>query len=132
MSKAAAKGTDAPKKGKKGSAKGPGGARAMSVATHPRASAQIRRMKGWGGLIAFGLTAYLSLSHGAPIDVAGERALVAGIAGMVLARACGVMVWRHLMLAELRARVERARRPAEGPPPTPPVPAAEQPAPAQS
>ncbi len=129
MSKAAAKGKDARGKGKKGAAKRAGGMPLMSVATHPRASAQIRQAKGWGGLIAFALTAYLSLSHGAPIDVAGERALAAGVAGVVLARACGVMVWRHLMMAELRARVEKVRREVEGPPPAPaPAPAAEQPA----
>lgn len=100
-------------KGAKG-AKG-GGARTggLSVAGHPRAAGQVRMAKGWGGLAAFAITAYLSLSHGAAADVAGMRALAAGVIGYVLAWACAVMVWRQLMVAEIRAKVERARAAAE-------------------
>jgi hypothetical protein len=85
----------------------------LSVAAHPRASAQVRKAKGWGGLAGFLITGYLSLSHGATLDVAGTRALVAGVLGYVLAWACAVMVWRQLMVAEIRAKVERARRAAD-------------------
>ena len=38
----------------------------------------------------------------------GLRALMAGIVGYMLAWACAVTVWRHLVLAELRAALERA------------------------
>ena len=94
------------KKAKKGKGTESGG---LSVAAHPRASAQVRKAKGWGGLAAFAITGYLSLSHGATADIAGMRALVAGVAGYVLAWGCAVMVWRQLMVAEIRAKVERAR-----------------------
>ncbi len=81
----------------------------LSVAGHPRAAAQVRKAKGWGGLAAFVVTAYLSLSHGATPDVAGMRALGAGVLGYVVAWGCAVMVWRQLMVAEVRAKVQRAR-----------------------
>lgn len=124
------KGKAAAKKGKskKGDKKGaPDGV--LSVASHPRASAQIRQAKGWGGLGAFGVTAYLSLSHGVSADVAGARAIGAGVAGYVVAWGCAVMVWRQLMVAEIRAKVERARAAAE-PAHRPATPPAEEPAPA--
>lgn len=93
------------KKGKKG--KGEAGASAgPSVASHPRASYQVRRAKGWGGLAGFAIAAYLSYKAGVPTADLGLRALVAGMAGYMLAWACSVTVWRHLVLAELRAAVE--------------------------
>ena len=100
------KGKGKDKKAKKGKGTESGG---LSVAAHPRAAAQVRKAKGWGGLAAFVITGYLSLSHGATADIAGMRALVAGVAGYVLAWGCAVMVWRQLMVAEIRAKVERAR-----------------------
>jgi len=36
---------------------------------------------------------------------------VAGIVGYMLAWMCAVTVWRHLVLAELRAAVERTQAP---------------------
>jgi hypothetical protein len=104
------KGADKKGKAKKGA---PGSG--MSVAAHPRAARQIRLAKGWGGLLAFAITAYLSVGHGAPLYLAGGRALVAGMAGRLVASFCAVMVWRQLMIAELRARVERARRASGSP-----------------
>jgi hypothetical protein len=88
---------------------------AMSVAAHPRATAQVRRAKGWGSLIAFLLTLYVSFSHGVSLDMAVLRAIVIGIAGGIVARACMVTVWRHLMVAELRARIERVKAQLEVP-----------------
>jgi hypothetical protein len=90
-----------------------GDSNVLSVATHPRAQARIRQAKGWGGLSAFGVTAYLSLAHGVGADMAGIRAIAAGAGGYVVAWGCGVMIWRQLMLAELRVRVDRARRQAQ-------------------
>ncbi len=109
--KKAAKAAKGKKKGKKGSPPSEGGAQTqgMSVAAHPRAAAQVRRAKGFGGLGAFGATAYLSLAHGVGADIAGARALAAGAAGYIIGWGASVMVWRQLMIAELRARVERAR-----------------------
>ena len=98
------------KKDKKGK-KGKGGADASagpSVAAHPRASYQVRKAKGWGGMAGFGIAAYLSYKAGVPTVDLGLRAIIAGIVGYMLAWACAVTVWRQLVLAELRAAVERA------------------------
>jgi hypothetical protein len=92
-------------KGKKGEGKNnaQGG---PSVAAHPRARQQVRRAKGWGGLAGFGIAAYLSYKAGVPMSDLGFRALAAGVAGYIVAWACAVSVWRHLVLAELRAAHE--------------------------
>jgi hypothetical protein len=82
-----------------------------SVAAHPRASYQVRRAKGWGGIAGFALAGYLSYKTGVPTFDVGLRAIVAGIVGYMLAWACAVTVWRHLVLAELRAAHERATTP---------------------
>jgi hypothetical protein len=108
--KSAEKGKDKTKKGKKG--KGAGDASAgPSIAAHPRASHQVRRAKGWGGLAGFGIAAYVSYKAGVPTFDLGLRAIVAGLVGYMLAWACAVTVWRHLVLAELRAAAERASAP---------------------
>ena len=82
-----------------------------SIAAHPRASDQVRRAKGWGGIAGFGIAAYLSYKAGVPTVDLGLRAIVAGVAGYMLAWACAVTVWRHLVLAELRAAAERGSAP---------------------
>lgn len=79
-----------------------------SVANHPRAAAQVARAKAWGGLVGFLLVGWLSLKAGVPTADLLLRALVAGVAAYVLAWACAVAVWRHLVIAELRA-VRRAK-----------------------
>jgi hypothetical protein len=95
-------------KGKDKKGKGaPDASAGPSVAAHPRASYQVRRAKGWGGLAGFGIAAYLSYKAGVPTFDLGLRAIIAGVAGYMLAWACAVTVWRHLMLAELRAAAER-------------------------
>jgi hypothetical protein len=96
------------KKGKKGKGSGAAG---PSVAAHPRASYQVRRAKGWGGIAGFALAAYFSYKAGVPTADLGLRALVAGIVGYMLAWACAVTVWRQLVLAELRAALERSDGP---------------------
>jgi hypothetical protein len=96
------------KKKKKKGEQGDDGAEGLSVATHPRARSQVRRAKGWGGLIGFAVATYLSLKAGVPAPQTGLRALGAGIAGYLVAWACAVSVWRHLVLAELRAAFEAA------------------------
>ena len=80
-----------------------------SVANHPRASYQVRRAKGWGGIAGFAIAGYLSYKAGVPTFDVGLRALVAGMVGYMLAWMCAVTVWRHLVLAELRAAVERTQ-----------------------
>ena len=78
----------------------------LSVAGHPRAVAQVRRAKGLGGLIFFVLTAYWSHQASVPADQIALRALAGGIAGYMLAWACVVSIWRHLVVAELKAAIE--------------------------
>ena len=65
------------------------------------------------------IAAYLSYKAGVPTFDVGLRALVAGIVGYMLAWMCAVTVWRHLVLAELRAAVERTQRPGPRPDPGP-------------
>lgn len=78
-----------------------------SVAGHPRAGRHVRQAKGWGGLVGFAAAAYLSMRAGVPTYEIGIRALAAGAAGYLLAWACSVTVWRHLLDAELRLVAER-------------------------
>jgi hypothetical protein len=101
--KGKAKGDKKGKKGKKGAADG------ISVAGHPRAAAQVRRAKGFGGVAFFLITVYFSFKAGVPADQMAVRALIAGIGGYLLAWMCAVTVWRQLVLAELRAALESGR-----------------------
>jgi hypothetical protein len=89
------------KKGKKGKDDGASAGR-PSVANHPRAAASVRRMKGLGGLVGFGLAAWLAHRAGLPATRVLERALLVGIGSYLLAWACAVAVWRQIVLAELR------------------------------
>ena len=62
-------------------------------------------------MAGFGIAAYLSHKAGVPIADLGLRAIIAGMVGYMLAWACAVTVWRQLVLAELRATVERTAPP---------------------
>lgn len=90
-----------------------GAARLPSVANHPRGGVQVARIKGWGGLAGFGLVALLSQRAGVPTADLLLRAILGGIVFYVVAWAAGVAVWRHLVIAELRAvrmhRLAKAR-----------------------
>lgn len=107
-------GKDKQPKQAKGGKDANGAADAMSVANHPRAGAQIARAKGWAGLAGFLLVAYLSWRAGAPLPDTLTRAIAGGVFAYVAAWACAVVVWRHLVVAELRAvrrqRAAAARR----------------------
>ncbi len=101
-----------PKKGKKGAA--PAVApNAMSVAAHPRASYAVARAKGIGGLVGLLLVGLLSWKSGAPMLDIGLRALVGGVVGYVAFWALALQACRHLVVAEARAAVNRARQQAE-------------------
>jgi hypothetical protein len=101
-----------PKKGKKGKkGKDAATAEGVSIAGHPRAAAQVRRAKGWGGVGGFVIAGYLSFSAHIPPDQVGIRALGFGVAGYMLAWACSVAIWRNLMLAEIRTLVETRMEP---------------------
>ena len=98
------------KKGEEDASAAPSSSVAPSVANHPRARYQVRRAKGWGGIAGFAIAGYMSYKAGVPTFDVGVRALVAGIVGYMLAWKCAVTVWRHLVLAELRAALERSDR----------------------
>ena len=120
--------SDAKGKKAKGDKKAKGAAGGISVAGHPRAAAQVRRAKGFGGVTFFLITGYLSYRAQVPPDQVALRALIGGIGGYLLAWMCAVTVWRHLVLAELRAAIESGRARME--PATPSgTPAAAGPAP---
>ena len=99
------------KKGKDDASGASGAGGVPCVANHPRASYQVRRAKGWGGIAGFAIAGYLGYKAGIPTFDVGLRALVAGIVGYMLAWMCAVAVWRHLVIAELRAAVERGQAP---------------------
>ena len=113
-------------KGNKKAKKGKGAADGISVAGHPRAAAQVRRAKGFGGVTFFFITAYFSYKAQVPPDQVALRALIGGIGGYLLAWMCAVTVWRQLVLAELRAAIEsgRARMEPVAPSAPPAAPAA--------
>lgn len=117
---AKAKKPDAKTKSKakaKGKGKAAKGETLPSVANHPRAGAQIARAKAWGGLGGFLAAGVLSWRAGVPAADLLLRALMLGVAGYVGAWACAVIVWRHLVIAELRAvrsyQAARAARAAQ-------------------
>jgi hypothetical protein len=85
-----------------------GGARVVRIADHPRAVDGIRRAKGAGGLAGVGLGFLASSGAGIPAAEVMLRMLLAGLAGWMVLWAVAVVVWRHLLEAELRARIIRS------------------------
>ena len=84
----------------------------VRVASHPRASASIRRLRGRAGLGAFVVCLLLSLRAGVPAFDAVGRGLAAGIVAQFVVWFAGLVVWRHLIVAELalhRETLETAR-----------------------
>ncbi len=83
-----------------------------SLAT--RAASHVRWAKGWGGLAAFALVAYLSWRAGMSAFDAGARALGAGVVGFLAAWAASLYVCRVLVEAERRLEAGREREAARG------------------
>ena len=84
----------------------------VSIAAHPRARGWIRRTRARVSLAAFGLVLLVALHAGVPGETAVVRALAAGIAAFLCAWAVGLMLWKQIVLTELRAAYDRreARR----------------------
>src|SRR5690242_4022670 len=81
----------------------------ISVSEHPRALRSLRALRGWAGLLTFGLVALLSYRAGvAPFEV-GVRALAAGIGVYLAAWAAGVSLWRQIVYGEAKREAERRR-----------------------
>jgi hypothetical protein len=84
-----------------------GAVESISIAAHPRARVAIRRARTRAALIAFALVLGLGLLAGqTPFD-ATWRALVAGIVVNVVAWRCAIVVWRHIVISEVRIAEER-------------------------
>jgi hypothetical protein len=90
----------------------PAGAEDIKVSAHPRATMQIRRWKGLGGLAGFVLMAFLSWRSGTDFVHLGLRALLGGAATYVAVWAASVYVWRQIAIAEVRhqARILAERK----------------------
>lgn len=80
-----------------------------SLAEHPRAAGAIRRAKGIGGLVGFGLAVLMGLEHGEPFAPMVLRAVELGIAGHLVAWAAAVAVWKRLLAAQATAAVREVR-----------------------
>jgi hypothetical protein len=81
----------------------------LRIGEHPRARAGVRRARGFGGLFAFLLGAWLAHGAGLPGTDVVLRALLAGIGGHCAAWLLAIAYWRAAILAEL----ETARRTRE-------------------
>jgi len=93
------------------------GAEPITLRSHPAAMASIRRVRARAGLGAFALVVLLSLHSGLTLPTATARGLVAGIAVQLAAWKIAVVVWRQIILVQVRtvaeARLERQRQLAQ-------------------
>jgi hypothetical protein len=81
---------------------------AIAVSRHPRARAQIRRWPAWAGIGGLVLVGVLASRAGLPTADAWLRALAGGVVAYFTAWGVLVLVWRQLIVAELRAAAQRA------------------------
>ena len=95
-------------KGKGKSEKGDKPELVVSIAAHPRAKAGIRRARTRGALIVFALVLALNVVGDQTLFDAVWRALLAGIVANVVVWRFAIVIWRHIVLAELR-QVEEER-----------------------
>jgi hypothetical protein len=80
----------------------PGAAPTVSLASHPRAHAAMRRVRARCAIGAFVVVSYLSHRSGVPAPDLFLRGLIGGIVTFFVTWACGVTVYRQVVLAELR------------------------------
>lgn len=92
---------------KKGKQAKQGDSRIATLGAHPRASRDVLRGRGWGGLLGFGLVFLLSWRAGAPLPDVALRALVGGVVGSLVGWTAAVVAWRTLANAEIRAAHRR-------------------------
>jgi hypothetical protein len=98
---------DAKKKKKDSGAPQATGPEPITLRSHPAAMASIRRIRARAGLGAFVVVVLLSLHHGLSLPDSAARALAAGIAVQLVAWKAAVIVWRQIVLVQVRA-VEEA------------------------
>jgi len=98
------------KKAKGGKQKaGKKGSKEPKLVEHPRARRSINMAKSYAGLGAFLFAGYSSWHAGSQFVDVATRALLWGMAAYLLVWALGVQVWRHLIIAEVRAAERRWR-----------------------
>ena len=89
----------------------------VSIAQHPRAKAGIRRARTRAAFFAFMLVLALNLIGHQELFDALWRALLAGIVVNVIVWRAAIVVWRHIIVSEIReveeARAERRRQEIE-------------------
>jgi hypothetical protein len=79
----------------------------VSIAAHPRAKAGIRRARTRAAFGALLLVLALNLVGDQDMFDALWRALLAGIVVNVIVWRAAIVVWRHIILAEVRQEEER-------------------------
>jgi hypothetical protein len=89
-------------KGKGKSEKGDKPELVVSIAAHPRAKAGIRRARTRAALIVFALVLALNLIGDQTLFDAVWRALLAGIVANVVVWRFAIVVWRHIVISEVR------------------------------
>jgi hypothetical protein len=79
----------------------------VSIASHPRAKAGIRRARTRAAFGAFVIVFALNMIKSGDAFTSTWRALLAGIVVNIIVWRCAIVVWRHVVIAELRAEEER-------------------------
>jgi hypothetical protein len=87
------------------------GAVTVSISAHPRAKAGVRRARTRAAFLAFVLVLVLNLLGDQALFDAVWRALLAGIVVNIVVWRCAIIVWRHIIVSEIRqVEEERAER----------------------
>lgn len=81
----------------------------VGINAHPQAALSVRRWKSWAALAGFFLAAYESHAQGLAFADTALRGVAGGVVGYVIGYAAAVTVWRHLLQAQARMALERAR-----------------------
>ena len=79
----------------------------VSIAAHPRAKAGIRRARTRAAFGAFMLVLALNVIGHQDLFDALWRALLAGIIVNVIVWRCAIVVWKHVIVSEVRQEEER-------------------------
>jgi hypothetical protein len=91
----------------KGKEKGDRPELVVSIAQHPRAKAGIRRARTRGALGVFALVLAVNLLTDVDAFDATWRALLAGIVANVVIWRFAIVVWRHIIVSEVRQLEEQ-------------------------
>lgn len=87
----------------------------ISLRDDARAAGSIRRTRSRVAFAAFAIAFLAGFTGGAAAFDTVSRALLAGIVGWYVGWAAAVTVWRHLLVAELKAELARHRTPTSRP-----------------